>query len=298
MMATRVPLMFIQGEGPNKLARHFRGVSTRVQNFFPTLEDDVLQAGIGIPANIYSALVIINTVVIFTFLFTLLFSINLFAKDVPFFEAFTQSFLPAGGFFLVFFFVLFRYPGILAAKKAAEMEKNLIFALKDLLLQISSGISLYNGIVHISKSGYGTVSEEFEKVAQAIASGTPMEEALDKMSSETKSEFLKRTVWQLINALKAGASLKGALRTIINGLISTQHTKIRSYAQELNLWSLMYMMFSVAIPTIGAVMLVILSSFAGFGVTPALFIIFLLSTLIIQFILIGLIKARRPVVNL
>ena len=92
--------------------------------------------------------------------------------------------------------------------------------------------------------------------------------------------------------------MKSSLQVIITELVKDQRARIEIYAKELNLWSLIYMMFAVAIPSISATMLVILSSFAGFGVTRASFIGFLGITVFIQIALIGLIKTRRPVVSL
>ena len=45
-------------------------------------------------------------------------------------------------------------------------------------------------------------------------------------------------------------------------------------------------------------MMVILSSFAGFGITKGFFIVFIIICFIIQIILIGFIKTRRPVANI
>ena len=114
------------------------------------------------------------------------------------------------------------------------LEKNLIFALKDLLLQVTSGVSLYNGLVNISKSNYGEVSKEFERLAKKINGGVPTERALEELSIETKSDYLKRATWQLTNTIKAGADLKESLKVIIAELTNSQKTKISDYAKELN----------------------------------------------------------------
>ncbi|MBU2561181.1 MAG: type II secretion system F family protein [Nanoarchaeota archaeon] len=199
---------------------------------------------------------------------------------------------------LLFFIPLIRYPAILAGKKAEQVDKNLIFALKDISLQVSSGVSLYNALVNISKSGYGATGKEFEKVAKAVNTGTPLASALEKMAVESKSEYLRKTVWQLVNTLKAGASLKGALQAIINDLTADQRARISNYAKELSIWSLVYMLFAVAIPTIGSTMMIVLSSFAGIGVTKGVFIAFLVIVVIVQCVLIGFVKTRRPIVHL
>jgi len=80
-------------------------------------------------------------------------------------------------------------------------------------------------------------------------------------------------------------------------LNDAQKGKIMNYARELNLWSLIYMMFAVAIPTIGSTMMVILSTFAGFGVSKQMFVSFIALCFAIQFIMVNFVKARRPVVQ-
>ena len=128
--------------------------------------------------------------------------------------------------------------------------------------------------------------------------GTPVDNALEEMALTSSSEFLRRAVWQLVNTLKAGASLQGALNSIISDLTADQSTRIKDYGRELNLWSLIYMLFAVAVPTMGATLLVILASFAGAGISQEMFIAFIAINFIVQFIIIGFVKSRRPVVNI
>ena len=171
-----------------------------------------------------------------------------------------------------------------------------LFALKDLSLQLGAGVSLYSGIVNVAEAGYGEVSSEFEKIAKHVNSGMPMNLALEKIGNATKSDYFRRAIWQILNAMKAGASLKSAVQSIITDLTATQKTAIVDYSKELNIWILSYLMIAVAIPTIGIVMLIILSSFSGAGIDDKMFVIFLILTFIVQIVLIELIKSRRPAV--
>ena len=295
---TKPPLMIIPLGLSRKITRPFRGIAYKIERFFSTISYDLEQTDIDFTSEEYIAISLLNAFFFFLIFFGLLFVLSFRVQAKPVNEALLSSF---GYGILISFLMLFsllRYPKILAGKKAEQIDKHLVFALKDLLLQISSGVSLYNGLVNVSKTGYGIVSVEFEKVAKAVSTGTPIDHALEKMAFSNKSEFLKRTIWQLINTLRAGASLKGAMRTIINELTIDQRSKIRDYAHELNLWSLVYMLFAVAIPTIGATMMVILSSFAGAGISQPMFVAFIVMCFLVQVVLIGFVKTRRPVVNL
>lgn len=277
------------------LIKPFIGLGERISKFMPELKHDLEESDIELSVSEYIAHSLANSLVFFILFFgLLLFLYRMQGKGI--YSSLVQSFAYALFIFAIILYILLRYPKIMAGKKAEIIDKYLVFALKDLKLQVCSGVPFYNALVNVSKAGYGQASLEIEKAARAINTGTPTSNALEKMALESKSEFLRRTTWQIINTLKAGSSLRGALNTIIRNLTLDQRDRIKRYSNELNLWVLMYMLFAVAIPTIGATLLVILSGFAGFGVTKQFFIVFIVICFVIQVILIGFVKTRRPVV--
>ena len=280
-----------------KVAKALQSISIHLLKFVPGFKEDIQRTDVEEKPADYISGCLFTAFISGCFFFILLFFLNYFINAKTFSEAFRSSLGIGLGIFFLFSFFLIFYIKILAGKKAEQIEKNLIFSLKDLLLQISSSVSLYDAMVNLSKSKYGQVSKEFDKVVRLINTGMPMEEALNRMAKESKSEYLRRTVWQLINTLKAGASLKTAVQTIIAELTLNQRDKIIAYARELNLWTLLYMLFAVAVPTIGAVMLVILGSFVGFSITKTTFVSFIFICFFVQLSLIGLMKARRPIVQ-
>ena len=296
-MAQKPPLMILPLNIGIKLSKPFRGIGHLLAKKFSNIKNDLQASDLEMEDFEYLSVALINIIFMILLFFGLLFVLSYRVQLKPLEESLKSSLLYSFGIGALISFALIRYPKISAGKKAEQIDKNLVYALKDLALQISSDVSLYNGLVNVSKAGYGQVSTEFGKIAQAINTGTPMDKALERMAVNTESEYLKRTTWQLVNTLKAGASLKGALRAIVSDLTIEQRSKIRDYAHELNLWSLIYMLFAVAVPTIGAVMLVILSSFGGMGVSQNMFLVFIGICFFIQYVLIGFIKARRPIVQ-
>ena len=294
-MTQRIPLMLINSQ---KYSRYFMGLGNKLKNLFSSVKYDLNQTDLEITTTEYFASMLLNLVTFFLFFLILFFVLLFFSQEKSITYSLGISFLLSIGIFIMFFFLFIRYPKIIAGKKGEQLDKHLVFALKDILLQITSGVTLYNSLVNISKAGYGQVSEEFRKVAKSINSGKPVEKALEEMAVKSSSEFLRRAIWQLINTLKAGASLQGALRSIIDDLTLDQSTKIKNYSRELNLWSLIYMLFAVAVPTMGATLLVILASFAGSGMSKSTFISFITITFLVQIVIIGFIKSRRPIVTL
>tara|TARA_Y100000310_G_C20640364_1_gene793555 strand:- start:841 stop:1725 length:885 start_codon:yes stop_codon:yes gene_type:complete len=294
-MTQRIPLMFINSK---ILSRYFYGLGNKLSNIFSSVQYDLNQTDLDISSTEYFANMLLNTITIFIFFLILLFTLLFFSQRESLPYSLGISSLLSFAILIMFLFLYMRYPKISAGKKGEQLDKHLVFALKDILLQITSGVTLYNGLVNISKAGYGQVSIEFGKVSKSINAGKPVDKALEEMAVKSSSEFLRRAIWQLINTLKAGASLQGALRSIIGDLTLDQSTKIKDYGRELNLWSLIYMLFAVAVPTMGATLMVILSSFAGSGMSKTTFISFITVTFLIQIVIIGFIKSRRPIVTL
>jgi flagellar protein FlaJ len=205
--------------------------------------------------------------------------------------------LPPTLVFCFMFSLFIYYPRIILKKIAERIDRNLVYALKDLRLQVSSGVCLFDGMTNVSKTNYGEISQEFEKVVREINAGVNEIDALERLGVRTESRFVKKSIWQLVNVLRSGASVTSALRGVVDSLTSHQQKLIRDFTQELNLWSLIYMLFAVIAPTLGTTMLVVLSAFGGSGVSRELFLAVVLVSFIVQGVIIGFIKNRRPVIH-
>ncbi|MBI2548669.1 type II secretion system F family protein [Candidatus Woesearchaeota archaeon] len=297
-METKKPPLWILPESVSKtLGKPWKGFGYVLAKRFPQIEQWLSKTPLSVNAPTYILFSLCNALFIFFCSFAIFFFLRYYQLHQSVIASVVIAFLVALFFSFLVLVVLFYYPKILAGKKAEQIDKSLTFALKDLLLQIHAGVPLYDALVNIAKAKYGLVSEEFARVVKSINSGKSIAEALEDLALTSESEFLRRTIWQLVNTMKAGASLQGALHSVIDGLTSNQRSSIKSYAQELNLWSLLYLLFAVAVPTIGTTLLIILSSFAGFGVTPVFFLMFIGLTFVIQIILIGFVKTRRPIIT-
>ncbi|HLD19179.1 MAG TPA: type II secretion system F family protein [Candidatus Nanoarchaeia archaeon] len=292
---SRVPLLIINPK--SKSFTFLSPVSEKIALIFPGLKFDLQQAAIERNANSYASVALLNSTVFGALLGCLLFITFYFSKKELLNVAISKSLGIALAFFLLILLILLMYPKIIAGKKAEDIDNNLIFALKDLHLQVGAGVNLYHAIVNVSQSGYGAVSKEFEQAVINIEISMPMEIALERMAKHSKSHHLQKTLWQMVNALKAGASLTDTLASIITELKSEQYSRIKEYGQELNMMILMYLLFAIAIPSIGATLLIVLSGFGGQGVKPATFISFGIISMAIQLTLITFIKSRRPAIS-
>ena len=104
-------------------------------------------------------------------------------------------------------------------------------------------------------------------------------------------------MWQLVNALRAGSDVSSALEAISEDIQMEKESKIKAYAQELNMWGLIYMLAAVVLPSMGVTLLVILSSFLGSEfIGEGLFYGILVFLIIFQVFFIQFVKNKRPIV--
>lgn len=186
------------------------------------------------------------------------------------------------------------FPKIRAKQIAKAVEQDLLFALRTILIQVSSGISLFESMRVISRSNYGQVSEEFSEVIRDINSGMNEGQALEKLAFKTKSEILKKIIWQIITTMRSGGSVVISLRISVNELVDKQMDTIKSYAAELNMWTLIYLIVAAALPSLGVTFLVIASSIGSSGVGPDAVILIVILAISIQIALILLLRSRVP----
>lgn len=296
-MTQRVPLMLLGTRLCHCFHRPLRPFLEVFSNRMPGLQKDLRKTGIELTASRYLNVAIVNAGVWFLLFALLFFGLLFVVQEEPLQGAILRSLLYGLGLGFLMVIVFIRYPRILAGKKAEEIDTYLVFALKEMLLQVNSGVSLYSAIVNVGRQNYGSVSEEFAQVGRDVNAGVSMRDALERLAGRTESQVLRRTVWQLINALQSGSSIDTMLHSMIEDATMDKRTRIRDFSHELNLWGLLYMTFAVAVPAIGLMMMIILSTFGGAGVTKGGFIAFVAIGFFAQIGLIGFIKSRRPVVS-
>jgi pilus assembly protein TadC len=292
----RIYAMVLPQSAGRMLGRRFERTGAYLAEFIPEIKTDLVMADIGMSAEEYtiasagSAVVLSVAVSVLTYVPLL--AVADLGPGTPLAIAVAAA-LAVGA---LDFFALLRYPRILALKRAELIEKDLIYALKDLLLNISAGLSLFESIKKVSDGDHGLVSAEFRTVVESTNRGMPLDDALEELAIRSSSEYLRNALWQTINALKAGTSVKDALSGIMEALIREQTRKIRNYIQELNVLSMLYMLFAVAVPTIITTVLVVLTSLMGTGITEDVYLLVIGVCVSVQIALVGFIRSRRPMI--
>lgn len=291
----RVPTMFFSIEQAQGLGTRFRGLGIRVYSLYPALRYDLINADIDITPERYSAAAFLSALIC-GFIFGIFGRLMATLRDFPDPYGFLLSFGMFLGGSIVFLMVNLIYPKIIAGKVAADIDKELVFAARDLLIQISSGIPLYNAIANIADADYGQVSVEFKVLVREVRSGKSIVEAIENMAVRTRSIYLKKTAWQLVTAIRSGANLETALKGIVKLLMDYQFSLNKSYSSELNFIVLIYLLTSAVLPTVGVTVLVIFSVFGVLSINELVFGGIVGISFFTQAAIIGYLYTKKPAI--
>ncbi len=202
--------------------------------------------------------------------------------------------------FALFFFFFLNSPKTAIKKRQRELDKEVIFAGRFLLVKLYSGTPLVNALMDASKS-YGVAQQYFKEIVDEISLGTPIEEAIENAVKYSPSEKFRKIMFQLNNAIKIGVDVTKSLENTLDELTSEQMIEIQKYGKKLNSLALFYMLLAVVIPSLGVAMFVVIGSLIGFfraDNSKTVFIAVVLFLIVIQMIFISIFKTARLSVNL
>ncbi|MFH0711694.1 MAG: type II secretion system F family protein [archaeon] len=188
------------------------------------------------------------------------------------------------------------YPKIYFLKRQRDIERNLIPALEDVLIQLSSGIPLFSILVNISDSDYGELSVEFKKAVQKINAGEAEVDVLEELGENNPSNYFRRVLWQLSNGMRAGSDMMVVIQDNLHSLNEEQMIQIQEYGNKLNPLIMFYMLISVIAPALSVTFMTILSSMISLpkNMTVMAFMGLFVFVVLIQIMFLGIIKSKRP----
>jgi flagellar protein FlaJ len=291
----KVPFSPFPSKVMDKVSRRFERVGSFLEKFFPKMEGKLDQAELKIKPKYYLTMGAFTTFFWFVFLNFLLFFFAFLTDDMSVYtDLFLYTFLASA---FIFISVIY-YPTMQVNKKIKDFDRNLPFAIRHLLVQVKSGVPLFQGLVSISEGNYGSISTEFKRAVKNISTGMSEPDALEKLAYQNPSLYFRRSIWQIINTFKSGANLSETLESMVKNLTNEQKVLIRKYGSQLNPMAMMYMMIAVIIPSLGITFMIIMSSFSGFPITEVIFWSILGFVAFFQFMFVGFIKNRRPPVEI
>lgn len=295
-MIKYLPFVPIPVEKALRISKKFKPFSKILIRIYPALETSLEQIEFGIDAIDYISISLFGSIFIGGISFLSIFLISLILKKISI-QSFLISLLIGVIIGVVAHLYLVFYPRLKLKKKESEIERNLHYALRHLLIKIRSGIPLYNAMVGIAKGDYGIISKEFDKAIDEMNSGISETAALENMAMRNPSTYFRRIIWQISNSMRAGAEIGDVIQVVLENFTNEQRIKVRNYGASLNPMALLYMMFSIIVPSLGMTFLLIVSSFLGITISREVYFFILFTLGLFQFMFMGFIKSRRPAIG-
>jgi len=285
-----IPFSIVPPHLLERWADKLKGIGAMLHRITPNIQLDLENADMDIQAKEYLTSCFISSSIIFVVL-SILLSISLSKIGLT-----VQGFFIALTLFMIIIFFQFKYPKVQANKRVRLLDADLLVALRSMTIYMSSGVPLFEAMTTISNQGFGEVSKELREVVKMISSGVPETEALEYMVLRNPSPYFRMAIWQMINGMKEGASIKDVMKNVIENLSEEQLIQIEKYGSQLNPFAMFYMMGAVILPTLGLTFMIVISSFMGLSDTLLKFVLWGLFCFVTFFQLMfsGIIKSKRP----
>ncbi|NOQ55536.1 MAG: hypothetical protein GQ477_01880 [Nanohaloarchaea archaeon] len=274
--------------------KKFLSFAEQLTSLFPDINIYLAQAGDKTEPKVHIATCLYksaNTSAMMGVMFILL---SIFTKNTNLF-ALGAIIIPI--IFLFSFYSSLYAPKAIALKNARKIDAELPYALRHLLIEVKSGIPIYQSLVTISE-GYGKVSENIKNMLKEINGGKSEIAALEENIIQNPSFTYRKSFWQILNSLKTGTALEKTLQSTVESIIKDQILSIKRYGQELNPYTLMYMMIGVIVPSLGITFIMLISSFTGMAIGKPMFYGILVGLTLFQLLFLNIVKTKRPLVKL
>jgi len=105
-------------------------------------------------------------------------------------------------------------PQYLAQRRAAELERVLPDALRQMASTLRAGVSIEATLEDVVKSKYGPLSKEFERVVAEVRRGRSLENALLALSRRSGSLLYERAFNLIVEGIERGAALASVLDSV------------------------------------------------------------------------------------
>ena len=263
----------------------------RLAKSFPTLKSKLKQAGIVSKPEDFVKKTFLSafymTTLLVVLLFMLLAKLNI-VKGI--------LFLAVPLVFLIIFFYMIKLPDLVISRKEKEISKEIVFAGRFIIVELESGVPLYNAMLNVSRN-YETIGRYFKEITDKVDLGTSMEDALDEAVEFIPSNDFRKILWQIINSIRTGSNVSKSLYSVMEQITKDQMTEVNKYGKKLNPLAMFYMIVAVILPSLGITMLIILSSFIQFELSLTILLALAGFLGFVQFMFIAMVKFSRPIIE-
>lgn len=274
-----------------KGAKPVRLVSEWLMPYYPNLRKKLIMAGMEAAPEEFLDRVVMSAVLL-TAVLTVLTGL--------FFNEMRVELLWLVPLFFLYLFFSFQYfmmyPDVRILKRKRDIDYELVFAGRHLLIALKSGMPLFDSLVGVSR-GYGAVSEEFNKIVEKVTLGVSLTQAIREVIQNCPSNDFNRIMLQIANSISSGSDVADSLEVVLNQVFREQVISLKAYGQKLNPLVMFYMIFGIIFPSLGLAFAVILFSLLGagrFGITASLLVLVFLLIAIVQFLFLAMVESSRP----
>lgn len=195
---------------------------------------------------------------------------------------------------LVMMIQTMNLPGMTARKKGKDVERNLLYALRHMTVQVRSGATLFEAMKSVAFSEYGNLSKDMDITVKQVASGFSIASAIDSLAMRNRSKNYKKILWQLENAIRTGSDVGDVLMAMSENYFEEQKIAIQKFGREMNTITMVFLITTVIFPVMAVIMLVLTALIPVQSIPSSFLFIFLFIVGFIQFMIIGYIKEKRP----
>ena len=268
-------------------------LSKKIAKSFPSLKLDLLQAGIDQEEHVFvkKALVLAGYA---SFALIIVLALVLSRANPRLIPLLILVFPII--FFMVFIFVI-KSPKAKAKKSVKEIDKEVVFAGRFLLIELSAGIPLFDAISNVAKS-YKGIGKYFQEIIDRVEVGKPIEVAITEVMEITPSDNFRKIIWQIMNSLRTGADVSVALKSIVDEISRNQIIDVKNYGKKLSPLVMFYLMVAVIVPSLGVTMMSLMSSFVGIQITTSHLWFIAIGIAVVQMGFLMGIKGSRPGVEI
>ncbi len=245
-----------------------------------------------IPADVFLKKVFIKSV-LGTFLVAILFAMLVDRMDWSWFTWFIGVvFTFAFGFWFGT-----KQPVIIAHRRAIDIDREVLFAGRFILIKLHSGKPLVNALTEAANS-YGVANKYFAEIIKDIEVGTSLEDAIERAMNNSPSMAFRKILFQIHNALRLGIDVTQSLEAVLEDITEDQLLQIKRYGKKLPSVTLLFMVLAVVFPSLGMTIATVLLTFTNITMNMTTYLVVILFLIILNFMFITMFKGIRPKVNI
>ncbi|MBW2970778.1 type II secretion system F family protein [Candidatus Woesearchaeota archaeon] len=205
------------------------------------------------------------------------------------------------GVFLLFFVGFYSFfmatPQVYIKRREREIEKDILFATRYLLIKIESGTPLFNAMIDASHS-YGVAGKYFKEIVDDINLGKPIEKAIEDALRYNASHDFQLVLRQILNSLRTGVDVTDSLQKLLDEITRNHQIEIKAYSKKLNSIILFYLIIACVMPSLGIAMVTVFASLVNIQIDMPVLMSVLFFVTLVQATFISVIRSIRPAVDI